>query len=210
MTYPAQVEFESALTRYSPVIAIIRGTSAGLSELLDWLVASRVDFVEITTNTPQWQDAVAAARERSFAHVGVGTVLSHAHVTDAVAAGATFTVAPGIDPDVVAACERSNLAHLPGVMTPSEIQQAMGLGLSVVKLFPAGSLGIAHLRSLRAPFDRVSFVPTGGVSVCSASEWLDAGAVAVGIGGALTATDSASRDGMQVALRALAERIEHE
>jgi 2-dehydro-3-deoxyphosphogluconate aldolase/(4S)-4-hydroxy-2-oxoglutarate aldolase len=209
MTYPAQASFETSLASCSPVIAIIRGTSGGVDELLDWLVDSRVNLVEVTTNTTQWQKVVAAARERPFTHVGVGTVLSRTHVADAAAAGATFTVAPGLDSDVVAACESSDIAHLPGVMTPSEIQQAQGMGLSVLKLFPAGSLGIGHLRSLRAPFDDVSFIPTGGISVYSASEWLDAGAIAVGIGGALTAGDSASREDMHAALKALAERSAH-
>lgn len=177
-----------------------------MAELLDWLVASRVDIVEVTTNTPGWQHVVAAAKERQFTHVGVGTVLSRAHVAEAVALEATFTVAPGLDPEVVAACQSSDIAHLPGVMTPSDIQQAKGMGLSLVKLFPAGSLGIGHLRSLRAPFDDVSFIPTGGVSVYSAGEWLQAGAVAVGIGGALTAGDATARAEMQAALTGLAER----
>jgi 2-dehydro-3-deoxyphosphogluconate aldolase/(4S)-4-hydroxy-2-oxoglutarate aldolase len=91
-------------------------------------------------------------------------------------------------------------------MTPSEIQQAMALGLSLVKLFPAGSLGIDYLRSLQGPFGEVSFVPTGGVSLDSAPAWLDAGAVAVGIGGALVSADQTKREQMKSQIRALSER----
>ena len=163
-------------------------------------------MVEITTNTPRWQTAVEMAGTRGFTHVGVGTVLSSEHVAQAAAAGATFTVAPGLDAGVVSACVDAGLAHLPGVMTPSEIQQALSLGLSMLKLFPAGSLGLGYLRPVLGPFDEVSFIPTGGVTAFSAGEWLDAGAVAVGLGGALTSGDSSARREMTDALRALAER----
>lgn len=206
MNSPAQASFEASIASCAPVIAIIRGNTEDLPALLDWLAGSRVQLVEITTNTPNWQAAVEMAGTRNFAQVGVGTVLSRSHVAQAVAAGATFTVSPGLDPDVVSACMEEDIAHLPGVTTPSEIQQARRLGLSVLKLFPAGSLGIGYLRSLMGPFDDVSFVPTGGLTAFSAGEWLDAGALAVGLGGALTSEDPTERGEMGVALRALAER----
>lgn len=206
MTFAAQASFEASLSSCAPVVAIIRGNTEDLPGLFEWLAASRVQLLEITTNTPDWQAAVEMARAHAFVHVGVGTVLSRNHVAEAAAAGATFTVSPGLDGDVVAACAEKELAHLPGVLTPSEIQQARRLGLSVLKLFPAGSLGIGYLRSLLGPFDDVSFVPTGGLTAFSAGEWLDAGALAVGLGGAFTSPDSSSRVEMAVALGALADR----
>ena len=206
MTAPTQASFEASLRSCTPVIAIVRGATDDLPGLLDWLVESGIQMVEITTNTPRWQTAVEMAGTRGFTHVGVGTVLSSEHVAQAAAAGATFTVAPGLDADVVSACVDAGLAHLPGVMTPSEIQQALSLGLSMLKLFPAGSLGLGYLRSVLGPFDEVSFIPTGGVTAFSAGEWLDAGAVAVGLGGALTSGDWSTRKEMTDALRALAER----
>ena len=206
MSALAQASFEASLRSCTPVIAIVRGANDDLPALFDWLVESGIQMVEITTNTPSWQAAVEMAVTRGFTHVGVGTVLSSEHVAQAAAAGATFTVAPGLDADVVAACVDSGLAHLPGVMTPSEIQQALRMGLSTLKLFPAGSMGLGYLRSLLGPFDGVSFIPTGGVTAFSAGEWLDAGAVAVGLGGALTSGDLSSRGEMTDALRALSER----
>lgn len=208
MTVSPQASFEESLRHSTPVIAIIRGREdeGEYGFVLDWLVESGVELVEVTTNTPNWPTVVAEAHECGFSEVGVGTVLTVSHVEQAAACGASFTVAPGLDSAVVEACQESGLAHLPGVMTPSEIQQAKALGLSVLKLFPAGSLGVDYLKSLQGPFDDVSFVPTGGVSLASAPSWLDAGAIAVGIGGALVTTDSSRREQLQAELRALAGR----
>jgi len=208
MTAPPRASFEEILRNRTPVIAIIRGGEDAREHrsVLEWLVDSGVEIVEVTTNTPNWPAVVAQAQECGFVEVGVGTVVTVAHVEQASACGATFTVAPGLDQAVVRACQDHWLAHLPGVMTPSEVQQAKALGLTWMKLFPAGSLGIDYLRSLQAPFDDISFVPTGGVSLASASAWLDAGAMAVGIGGALVAGGQAGREQMQGQLRALAER----
>lgn len=206
MSVPAQQEFEAKLRTSSPVIAIIRGNVPHLSGLLDWLADTGVHMVEITTNTPDWQDAVALAHERPFACVGVGTVVSKDHVSAAVAAGASFTVAPGLNADVVRACADQGIAHIPGVLTPTEIQEAQDLGLGVLKLFPAGSMGVSYLKSLQGPFDAVDFVPTGGITPATAHEWLDAGAVAVGLGGALTSGDVDTRESMGSLLRELAHR----
>jgi len=118
--------------------------------------------------------------------VGVGTVVSTEHVSRAHDLGATFTVAPGLDPKVIEACFTLGVTHVPGVATPSEIQLALSLGISTLKLFPAGALGMEYLAALRGPFDKVRFVPTGAVSLVSAPRWLASGAFAVGLGGALT------------------------
>jgi len=206
MSVLAQHDFELKLGTTSPVIAIIRGNVHGLADLLDWLADCGVHMVEITTNTPAWQDAVALAQERPFACVGVGTVLTKDHVSAAVAAGASFTVAPGLNADVVRACFDQGIAHIPGVVTPTEIQTAQDLGLSVLKLFPAGSMGVSYLKSLQGPFDAVQFVPTGGITPTNAHEWLDAGAVAVGLGGALTSGDAKGRENLGPQLRELCHR----
>ena len=208
MTLSPQMLFHENLRNRSPVIAIIRGGEDEGEHLavFEWLKDSGVKIVEVTTNTPNWAKLVAQAKESGFSDVGVGTVVTVAHVQQAAACGASFTVAPGLDSAVVKACINGGLAHLPGVMTPSEIQHAKALGLSLVKLFPAGSLGIDYLKFLQGPFDGVSFVPTGGVSLDSAAAWLDAGAVAVGIGGALVSADQAKREQMKSQLRALTER----
>jgi 2-dehydro-3-deoxyphosphogluconate aldolase/(4S)-4-hydroxy-2-oxoglutarate aldolase len=187
----------------SPVIAIIRGVSAELERTLNWLMSVGVCAVEVTTNTPQWQQVVSLATNKGFAHVGVGTVVTTDHVQQAHDAGATFTVAPGLDAQVALACKAAGLIHVPGVLTPSEIQAALNLGITTLKLFPAGPLGIEYLRALQAPFNEVRFIPTGGVSVASASDWIAAGAFAVGLGGALTSSAAISDEETSILLRSL-------
>jgi len=202
MTTPPMNSLEETLVT-SPVIAIIRGASSELEGTLNWLMSVGVRAVEVTTNTPQWQQAVALAINKGFAHVGVGTVVTTDHVQQARDAGATFTVAPGLDAQVALACRANGLIHIPGVLTPTEIQAALNMGISTLKLFPAGPLGIDYLRALRAPFNEVRFIPTGGVSVASASEWISAGAFAVGLGGALTGSGAGSDEQTSIYLRSL-------
>ena len=146
---------------------------------------------------------MSLATNKGFAHVGVGTVVTTDHVQQAHDAGATFTVAPGLDAQVALACKAAGLIHVPGVLTPSEIQAALNLGITTLKLFPAGPLGIEYLRALQAPFNEVRFIPTGGVSVASASDWIAAGAFAVGLGGALTSSAAISDEETSILLRSL-------
>ena len=199
---------ESLVT--SPVIAIIRGASAELDRTLNWLVSMGVRAVEVTTNTPEWQQGVALAKSKGFAHVGVGTVLTRDHVQQACDAGATFTVAPGLNEQVAMACKSEGLIHVPGVLTPTDIQAALHMGISTLKLFPAGSLGIDYLRALRAPFNEVRFIPTGGVSVASASDWIAAGAFAVGLGGALSQSGADSNEQTSSQVRSLTGTVSAE
>lgn len=117
--------------------------------------------------------------------VGAGTVTTPEHVEKAVVAGAAFLVSPGCDPDLVPTMLDTGLAVLPGVLTPSEVMLAGRLGVGTVKLFPGSLGGPAYLKALRGPFPEVGFVPTGGVSVENVADWFAAGAVAVGVGGAL-------------------------
>jgi 2-dehydro-3-deoxyphosphogluconate aldolase/(4S)-4-hydroxy-2-oxoglutarate aldolase len=209
MTSVALNSLEESLVT-SPVIAVIRGASAELDRTLNWLVSMGVRAVEVTTNTPEWQQGVALAKSKGFAHVGVGTVLTKEHVQQACDAGATFTVAPGLNEQVAMACRTEGLIHIPGVLTPTEIQAALNMGISTLKLFPAGPLGIDYLRALCAPFNEVRFIPTGGVSVASASDWIAAGAFAVGLGGAISQSGADSNEQTSSQLRSLTGTVSAE
>jgi 2-dehydro-3-deoxyphosphogluconate aldolase/(4S)-4-hydroxy-2-oxoglutarate aldolase len=105
--------------------------------------------------------------------VGAGTVLTPTQVDAAVAAGAKFIVAPGLNPEVVRYCKKIGVPMLPGVMTPSEIEQGLALGLTHLKFFPAESAGGAPmLRALSAPYGAVRFMPTGGVTTANLNDYL--------------------------------------
>lgn len=169
-------------------VGIIRARSAAeASAIGKALVSGGLTIVEVAYTTPDASSAIAALRaECPDAIVGAGTVLDEAAAFAAVSAGAQFLVSPAVVEDVLRAGRRYGLPVLPGAVTPSEIHLAMDLGADMVKLFPAGSLGVEFMRSISAAMPHVPFVPTGGVTADNALDWLDAGAVAVGVGGSLT------------------------
>ena len=147
-----------------------------------------IDVIELPIQTAEDIEAlravVAAGRERGKV-VGAGTVVSAAHVAQAVSAGAAFTVSPGLDLDVVRASHDAGLLSLPGVATASEVQSAVAAGLTWVKAFPASVLGTEWLAAMNAPFPQVHFVSTGGMNAANAGAYLDAGAGVVAVGSAL-------------------------
>ncbi len=134
--------------------------------LADALVTGGLPCAEVTFRTP----AAAAAIEgmvgrRPEMLVGAGTVLTVAQVDAAVGSGARFVVSPGFDRAVVERCLERSVAVLPGILTPSELQLALGSGLVVAKLFPAEAAGgPAYIRALSAPFPGFGFVPSGGIT----------------------------------------------
>ena len=175
-------------------VGIIRaGGAAEATSIGKALVAGGLTIVEVAYTTPNAPSAISALRaECPDAVVGAGTVLDAAAAFAAVSAGAQFLVSPAVAEDVLRAGHRHGLAVLPGAATPTEINLAMELGADMVKLFPAGSLGLEFMRSVAAAMPRVPLVPTGGVTAENAPAWIDAGAVAVGVGGGLTRGDPAS------------------
>jgi 2-dehydro-3-deoxyphosphogluconate aldolase/(4S)-4-hydroxy-2-oxoglutarate aldolase len=130
--------------------------------------------------------------------LGMGTVLTADEVDRAVDAGARFVVSPSVVPAVIEAATRRGIASYPGAFTPTEIHTVW----SAVKLFPGGALGPGYLKAVRAPLTDIPLVPTGGVDIEAVGAWLDAGAVAVGLGSPLIGNALAA-DGD---LHALAER----
>jgi Entner-Doudoroff aldolase len=172
-------------------MAILRG--AGAAEAVGVAEAcwdAGIPLVEVSLSGDDALATLEAVCERARdvgRSAGAGTVLTPGQVRDAAAAGAAFAVAPGLDPDTVAAARDRRLPYLPGVATPSEVQQALALGCRTLKLFPASTLGTEWLRSLAGPFPEARFVAVGGIDAESASDWLEAGALAVGVGSALSA-----------------------
>lgn len=151
------------------------------------LVAGGVTGIEITYSTPD-APGVIAELDRRFGdeiYLGAGTVRSEEDATRAAAAGARFLVAPGTTPTLVAAMRDTGCTVMSGALTPSEVMLAVELEVDVVKVFPASLGGPGYLKSLRAPFPDVPFMPTGGVNPENLREWFVAGAVAVGAGSEL-------------------------
>jgi 2-dehydro-3-deoxyphosphogluconate aldolase/(4S)-4-hydroxy-2-oxoglutarate aldolase len=172
------------------VVAVARRLDpAAVPAIAEALVAGGIGAFELTLNEPE--GAAIAALEAAAAHVagaglplavGAGTVLSVAAARRAVAAGASFLVAPHLDPDVVAWAAGRGIPMLPGAATPTEVLTAWRAGAAAVKVFPASSLGPSFIRELRGPFPDIPLQPTGGITVENAGDFIRAGAIAVGMG----------------------------
>ena len=164
---------------------------------------------EITFDAPEAGEDLAAvseelaardARDRSW--VGAGTVRTSHELGAARVAGASFVVSPVFDPAIVAAALDVALPIIPGAYTPTEIDAAWRAGATFVKVFPASSLGPSHLREIHGPMPEVELIPTGGVDARNALDFLDAGAVAVGIGSALVRSSASERRALVKAIAA--------
>lgn len=172
-----------------PLMAILRGM--GVERTL--ATATRawdlgITAVEVPVQTPTDVEALRvlaeAARERGLV-VGAGTVVSLEHVQQAAGAGASFTVSPGLDLDIVRASQEAGMPALPGVSTATEVQHALREGLTWLKAFPASLLGTGWFPAMRGPFPQAKFVATGGMGSGNAREFLDAGVRVVAVGSAL-------------------------
>ena len=147
------------------------------------LVAGGLPVAEVTFRTAAAQDSIRAMAHRGDIVLGAGTVLTPEQVDQAVAAGASYVVSPGLSRAVVERCREHGVLALPGAVTATEIQAALELGLTTVKFFPAGTSGGAPaISALAAPFGGVSFVPTGGIGPKNVHEYLAIPAVAA-VGG---------------------------
>jgi 2-dehydro-3-deoxyphosphogluconate aldolase / (4S)-4-hydroxy-2-oxoglutarate aldolase len=186
MVYRHDVMVRIAAVR---VVAIVRADSAGTAEQVGRAVLDGgLDVVEVALTTPDGLEALRVlAADAPDAVLGAGTVLDAATARLAILAGARFIVSPGLHPGVVETAHRYGAAVLPGAQTPTEVERALSAGADAVKVFPAAQLGPGWLSAVRAALPHAPLVPTGGITPDTAGQWLDAGALAVGVGGALTA-----------------------
>ncbi len=142
--------------------------------LADALIAGGLPLSEITFRTDAAEEAIRiTANARPDMLVGAGTVLSTEQADKAIDAGARFIVAPGLNPTVVKHCQSRSVPVFPGICTPTEIETALGLGLTCVKFFPAESFGgLGALKAMSAPYGNVKFMPTGGINTKNIEEYL--------------------------------------
>ncbi|WP_433206173.1 bifunctional 4-hydroxy-2-oxoglutarate aldolase/2-dehydro-3-deoxy-phosphogluconate aldolase [Dactylosporangium sp. CS-047395] len=158
--------------RIVPVVVLDDAASA--EPLADALVAGGLPIAEVTFRTAAAAGAIARMSRHGGVVVGAGTVTTPDQVDQAVAAGATFVVSPGLSAAVVQRCRFHGVPALPGATTATEIMAALELGVDVLKFFPAGTSGGARaVAALTAPFPQVRFVPTGGIDTSNVREYLD-------------------------------------
>lgn len=200
-----RVPLPTGIERGRLVVVVRGGQASNVVEACRTLVAVGIRAIEVTTNTRGWEDVVRVLADETSAEVGAGTVMTPAHVEQAVAAGARYVIAPDVDLEVGRAAAAFGAAWVPGALTPTEVRRAWDAGASAVKVFPAASVGgPAYLRHLRAPLDTIPLMPTGGVTADTVADYLAGGAVAVGVGSPLLGDALIDGD-----LRALADRARH-
>lgn len=178
--------------RRERLVAILRRV-ADIGERVAALAGVGVGVIEITLDDPNALAAIERARRRGDVSVLAGTVRAAAEVDAAVAAGAEGVVGPGFVPAVVARAAELGVPVIPGALTPTEVEFAWSAGASLVKLFPAGLGGPRYVRDVLAPLADVPLLATGGVDAQNAVAFIDAGAVAVGVGSALDDPDEARK-----------------
>ncbi|SPL89264.1 4-Hydroxy-2-oxoglutarate aldolase @ 2-dehydro-3-deoxyphosphogluconate aldolase [[Actinomadura] parvosata subsp. kistnae] len=170
------------------VFGIVR--SAGPQEAVaaaEAMLDAGLNAVEVALTTPRALTAVARlAEQRPDALVGAGTVLDEAAARAAVEAGACFLVSPHLNPGVIRTGHRYGVPVFPGAATPTEIVRALEEGADAVKLFPASAVTPSWLQAVRAAIPQLPAIPTGGVTIDDAPGWIAAGAIACGMGSALT------------------------
>jgi 2-dehydro-3-deoxyphosphogluconate aldolase / (4S)-4-hydroxy-2-oxoglutarate aldolase len=169
------------------VVAVVRLTDAAVGErVAHALIEGGVTAIEITMTVPGAPRLIAdLSNALPNALIGAGTVTDPAMARLVIDAGAKFVVSPVFRPRIVEACHERGVPSFPGCFTPTEILSAWELGAEIVKVFPATSLGPGYIKDLRGPFPSIKVMPTGGVSIENAAEWIKAGAVAIGVGSAL-------------------------
>ncbi|HQQ69060.1 MAG TPA: bifunctional 4-hydroxy-2-oxoglutarate aldolase/2-dehydro-3-deoxy-phosphogluconate aldolase [Alicycliphilus sp.] len=182
------------------IVAIVR-----LPAIDDAIALSRalldggVRVFEFTLTTPGATEAIAQVAHRlpevaaGEAAVGVGSVLSPEDAHSAIDAGASFVVSPVFKPDVVDVCALRETPIFPGAYTPTEIEAAWTAGAAAVKVFPSRGLGPGYIKDLREPMPFLKLMPTGGIDASNIAAYLNAGAVAVGVGSALVDRDIVAR-----------------
>lgn len=191
------------------VVAVIRlQEPEKLRAVVDALAEGGVRALEVTMTVPRAIEMIgqlAPALPEGFL-LGAGTVLDAETARLAILAGARFVVGPVFRPEVIAMCHRYDVAMMPGCFTPTEILAAWEAGADIVKVFPATALGPGFLKDVRGPLPQVKLMPTGGVTLDNAGEWIKAGAVAVGVGTALL-DSKAIASGVYDVITANAKRI---
>jgi 2-dehydro-3-deoxyphosphogluconate aldolase/(4S)-4-hydroxy-2-oxoglutarate aldolase len=170
------------------VVAILRGLpQARTVAVAAALGAAGVRAIEVTIDSPGALEAIAEIAALDGVTAGAGTVLTITEAERALAAGAEFLIAPVVDVELIAWAAARGVPMMPGAFTPTEAATAWNAGAAAVKLFPAGALGPAYVRAVRAPLPGIPLIPTGGVRVEDVVPYLEAGAVAVALGSELAA-----------------------
>ncbi|SFH24657.1 2-dehydro-3-deoxyphosphogluconate aldolase / (4S)-4-hydroxy-2-oxoglutarate aldolase [Desulfotomaculum arcticum] len=174
----------------SGVVAVIRADNAEKAKKIVAAVkAGGISAIEVTMTVPGAIDVIKelANYKDSDIVLGVGSVLDPETARAAILAGAEYVVSPHLNPEVIKLCNRYQIPCMVGGATPTEVVEALEAGVDIIKVFPGEVVGPKFIKAVRGPIPQAPMMPTGGVALDNVKDWFAAGAVAVGVGGALTA-----------------------
>ena len=203
-----------AVRRYN-ITAILRGISEErLKNVVQALFDGGIRLLEVTFNQKSPSKLEDTARAIQWAkqcfgtelHVGAGTVMSPQEVLAAKQAGAEFILAPNVDEAVIRLAVAQGMCAIPGAMTPTEIAQAYAAGAEIIKLFPAGNLGLGYCKAVMAPLNHIPMIAVGGIDQHNLPSFLKAGFIGAGIGSSLTNRELIEKEDY-AGLKALAEEF---
>lgn len=194
------------------LVPVVRASSADEAlQVIEAIKAGGVDVLEITMTVPGAIKVIEKVADKfgSDVLIGAGTVLDPETARACLLAGAKFIVSPALNLDTIALCQRYSAPVMPGVLTPTEVITAWSAGADMVKVFPCGAVGGAsYIKNLKGPFPQVKIIPTGGVSIKTAADFISAGAAALGVGTDLVNTKAIKEGNPQVVTDAAKQYIE--
>ncbi|MFB5189764.1 bifunctional 2-keto-4-hydroxyglutarate aldolase/2-keto-3-deoxy-6-phosphogluconate aldolase [Alicyclobacillus fastidiosus] len=179
------------------VIAVIRESTLDTAlAVVDAAVEGGMDMIELTMTTPDALRAIETVRKKydGQATIGAGTVLDNTTARQAILAGAEFVVSPAVDVETIRNCHLYQIPVIPGVSNIQGTIEALQLGCGVVKLFPSSLFHPGAIKAFKGPLPQAEFIPTGGVAIENLLDWLQVGAIAVGIGSDLSKQAKESND----------------
>jgi 2-dehydro-3-deoxyphosphogluconate aldolase/(4S)-4-hydroxy-2-oxoglutarate aldolase len=192
----------------SGLVAVIRAESAAqANSMTDACIHGGVAAIEMTFTVPGAAEVIRELADTYHSGeiiIGAGTVLDPETARIAILAGAQYVVSPCLNIETVKLCNRYQVPCMPGAGSTKEIVEAMEAGADIVKVFPGETLGPGFVKAVRGPLPQASLMPTGGVSLDNTGQWIEAGCVAVGVGGNLTA---GARKGDYASVTALAKQF---
>jgi 2-dehydro-3-deoxyphosphogluconate aldolase/(4S)-4-hydroxy-2-oxoglutarate aldolase len=165
------------------LVAILRlKQQSDVAPLINCLVNAGISTLEITSNTPGFEQEIAKARAAyKNTLIGAGTIINTALAQQAIDAGAQFIVTPNTNQAVVELAHRHGLPVLMGALTPTDVANAIEYNADIIKVFPAGSMGVNYFKALTGPFSDVPLMPVGGINLENLTDWFAAGACAVAV-----------------------------
>jgi 2-dehydro-3-deoxyphosphogluconate aldolase/(4S)-4-hydroxy-2-oxoglutarate aldolase len=194
------------------LVPVVRASSAEEAmQVIEAIKAGGVNVLEITMTVPGAIKVIEKVTDKygSDVLVGAGTVLDPETARACLLAGAQFIVSPALNLDTIALCHRYSAPICPGVLTPTEVITAWSAGVDFVKVFPCGSVGGAsYVKNLKGPFPQVKIIPTGGVSIKTAADFIKAGASALGVGTDLVNIKAIKEGNPEVVTEAARQYIE--